>query len=311
MLRLASLFKPASLLGVLLGALLGFFPGPAPSWERMGGLAIARAQAPKFEKSDDEKDMETHEKKTRAGVKIAPPPGASSPKADAKGVDDLFRSLPDDVQSDGEISLPAEGLGMELVGPEEAERKRLEKRRRDFNLRSVDEEQSGGRGSLDERHTRDLSDIERKLGVESESDEAQKAPSFTLTVQKIKDQFRARDYEEAVITLADLMRHYPRSPQLLVMKGTLHQKLGQIDLSLQAYQRAFEYEPSKRLKAQIDHLKRLQAERERLRPRREGIVTPLGIEDATFVRKPGAPASAPATPRPKIDLPPALPQGAK
>jgi tetratricopeptide (TPR) repeat protein len=257
------------------------------SFASLGAQPAALAQG-KFEKSKEEEDLEVHEKKSRTGVKIAPPSGAASPRSDGKAVDDLFRSLPEDARDDGEVSLPAEGLGMELVNPEEIERRRLENRRRELLLKAVDDEQSGGRKALDERHTRELSDIERRLGVESNDPGLEKPPSYTLSVQKIKDLYRARDYEEALILLTDTLRHYPRAPQLLMMKGTLHQKLGQIDLAAQAYQRAFEYEPSRRLKAQIDYIRRLQAERERLRPRREGIVIPLGVEEATFITKPKA-----------------------
>lgn len=282
-LALVSESSASARLGCLVALSCFFLQGVQP---------VAFAQA-KFEKSKQEVDLEVHEKKSRAGVKIAPPAGATSPRSDARAVDDLFRSLPEDVGSDGELSLPADGLGMEAVNPEEIERRRLEERRRELLLRAVDEEQSGGRKSLDERHTRELSDIERKLGVESKDVELEKAPSFTLSVQKIKSLYRARDYEEALIVLTDVLRHYPRSPQLLMMKGTLHQKLGQIDLAGQAYERAFEYEPSRRLKAQIDYIKRLQAERERLRPRREGIVIPLGVEEATFISKPKPDAPPP------------------
>lgn len=267
------------------------------------------AWAEEYVKSGVEKALEVHEKKSRTGVKIAPPPGGPSGRDETRAVDELMRSVPED---SGEVSLPASylDLGGAPQTPEEIERRRLEQRRREFNLRGVDEELSGGRKALDERHTRELSDIERKLGVESRDEDVGKAPSFTLGIQNVKNLFKAREYEEALIVLSDLLRHYPKSPQLLLMKGTLHHRLGQIDIALSAYQRAFEIEPSRRLKAQIDSLKRMQADRESLRPRREGVVIPLGIEDAQFVRprQPALPATSPTTrTAPPAATPPSAP----
>jgi hypothetical protein len=241
-------------------------------------------------KSKEEQALEVHEKKSRAGVRIAPPPGAPDTSAVQKSAEKLLKEGTGGWEN-GDVSYPVLDLGMSGEGadPEAGEkndRKNFERRRKESTLKSLDSELSGGRKSMDERHTKELSDVERRLGLEPEDESIGKLPSFTLGVQKIKELFRAREFEEALLELSELLRHYPKSPQLLLMKGTLHQRLGQLDLSLAAYEKAFEWEPSRKLKAQIDSLKRRIEERESLRPKREGIVIPEGVEDAQFVIPP-------------------------
>jgi tetratricopeptide (TPR) repeat protein len=231
------------------------------------------------EKSDEERSIEVHERKTRVGAKIAPPTGQiQNEKKSRSAVEDLFGLPPGESSSDDEMSVPAEGI---FQDPAEKERQELEKRRRERNLQPLDRELSGGRKSMDDRHSKDLLELDKSLGVESEpSDEG--SQSYTLSVIQIKKLFKSREYEEALISLTELLRQYPLSIQLLLMKGTLHQRLDQIDLALAAYEKAFEFEPSQRLKAQIDYLKRRRWERENLRGRAKGSVTPLGIEESVY-----------------------------
>ena len=248
------------------------------------------SETPK-EPSDEEKGMVVHEQKTRAGVRIAPPSGKIGSDTRARSaVEELLSIPPGESSSDDEMSAPAEGV---FEDPAEKERRELERRRRERNLQPLDRELSGGRKSMDERHSKDLMDLDRSLGVESDSD-PEGGQSYTLAVIQLKRLFKAREYEEALILLTELLRQYPLSVQLLMMKGTLHQRLDQIDLALAAYEKAFEEEPSKRLKAQIDYLKRRSWERNRLRSqgdgqrsRLEGTVIPLGVEE-TRVLQPGS-----------------------
>lgn len=60
------------------------------------------------------------------------------------------------------------------------------------------------------------------------------------------------------------------------MKGTLHLRLSQTDLSLAAYEKAYDLEPGGRLLAQIEQLRRLVGERETLRQKKAEGLAPLG-----------------------------------
>ena len=90
-------------------------------------------------------------------------------------------------------------------------------------------------------------------------------PSFTAQTQKIRELFRGKRFEDALVETNELVLYYPRSALLWTMKGTLHLRLQQNDLSLSAYEKAFDIEPSQRLLAQIEDLRRVVSEREGLR----------------------------------------------
>lgn len=201
------------------------------------------------------------------GAPIAPPPGGDTQRKERQAVDSMLGQIPQG--NDDEVSVPIEAIpGFERRSTEE-------ERRRQFNAQKTDNEIVGSTGAADERNAQQLGDIDRALGVEPLENGGQ-APSYTLGLQTLKDLYKEKKFEDALISVNDLLRWYPKSAQLLMMKGTLHQRLGQIDLSLSAYQRAFEFEPSRKLKAQIDHVQRLVNEREQLRRQREGVVAPGG-----------------------------------
>ena len=250
-----------------------------PPADAKGDKKVMQAKAPVAakEKAETEGGEPAVEALPGPGARISPPPGAEKSKKERQAVDKLLAGLPDEARDGGELSIPADPA----LTPESTGRS-AEERRRDFQARQTDEELTGGARSLDERHTKDLGDLDSQLKVTPEENAGQ-GPSFSRGIQKVKELFKNRSFEEALIETNELLHYYPASAQLLLMKGTLHQRLGQIDLALAAYSRAFEYEPSKKLKAQIDHLKRLVAERESLRKPLEGIVVPGGVEETKFI----------------------------
>lgn len=213
------------------------------------------------------------------GSPIAPPAGTDA-EADRSDADKFWEEVPGDVRAGvTDMSFPLE------PGPETGRQGEAEKRRRAMEARSTDTEIMGSQRTIDKRLGSQVGELDRALGVE-EIESSREIPSFTLGVQKIKKFYQAKNYEEALIDSNELLRYYPRSAQLLMMKGTLHQKLGQVDLALLAYRRAFEYEPSRKLQQQIEFLKFRISEREALRAPAQGIVTP---GDAPEIRnKPAA-----------------------
>ncbi len=214
----------------------------------------------------------------KKNLNIAPPDAqhvANKNKSSAQ-VDEMLDQLPEDARgSDGEISIPVDPS---VLQSSEKKLTPLEQRRREVNARRTDQEIIGATRSRDDALGKEMNDIDKKLKVTNDDNNDQ-LPSFTLGSQKIKDLYKMREYDEALIEANELLRYYPKSAALLSMKGSLHQRLGQIDVALSSYKRAYEYEPSRRLLAQIEHLQRLIAERESLRRTREGIVTPGGVQE--------------------------------
>jgi hypothetical protein len=144
--------------------------------------------------------------------------------------------------------------------------------------RATDSEVSSSEGGIGSEHDGELGRIERDLNLESDFVPSGPIPSFSLGAAKIKRLYRNQQYENALIETNTMLEYYPRSPLLLMMKGTLHQWLGQIDLALAAYRQAAIHRPSAKLKAQIRFLELKVSERERLKHRIEGEVIPLGAE---------------------------------
>lgn len=155
-----------------------------------------------------------------------------------------------------------------------------EQRQHSIRARSTDAEIAALEGGLGSPLDRELARIERDLDLETTLP-ADKVPSFTAGTKKVKSLFKRRHFEDALVETNYLLEFYPRSPQLLMMKGTLHQKLDQIDLALSAYREAYFIRPHRKLHAQIRYLEMRIADRERLRrtsDQVEGVVTPGGVE---------------------------------
>jgi hypothetical protein len=58
------------------------------------------------------------------------------------------------------------------------------------------------------------------------------------------------------------------------MKGTLYQRLNQIELALASYERAYDIEPTRKLLAQIEHLRSVLNDRAEIAKPRSPIVLP-------------------------------------
>ncbi len=205
------------------------------------------------------------------GAVIAPPSGpAGVTRPDDANLGRQF--LDDSDASSFEYEVPRRGTASgEAPSPED-----------EFRARATDSELIGSEGGMGSPLDRELGSLERELDLEPTRPPGP-APSFSLTVKKIKNLFRKRKYQDALIETNYALEFYPQSPQLLMMKGTLHQKLQQIDLALSAYQEAFDLRPSRKLRAQIKYLRLKVKERESLRGPIEGEVIPEGVESIESV----------------------------
>ena len=67
--------------------------------------------------------------------------------------------------------------------------------------------------------------------------------SYLLTLAKVKDLYRNRHYELALVELVELERQYPNDEHILSMKGSLHERLGNKGLAREAWQQVLTLNP--------------------------------------------------------------------
>jgi tetratricopeptide (TPR) repeat protein len=79
--------------------------------------------------------------------------------------------------------------------------------------------------------------------------------SYLLTLAKVKDLYRNRHYELALVELVELEKQYPNDEHILSMKGSLHERLGNKNLAREAWQQALSLNPFNL--AVLEALKRL------------------------------------------------------
>ena len=67
--------------------------------------------------------------------------------------------------------------------------------------------------------------------------------SYLLTLAKVKDLYRTRNYELALVELVALEREYPEDERIMSMKGSLYEKLGRRQLAREAWEAALALNP--------------------------------------------------------------------
>lgn len=157
-------------------------------------------------------------------------------------------------------------------------RRELRESELEAQARATDAELSEAEGGAGSAFAQELGSLESELGLEPKGSGNDKKPSLALGIGRIKQLYKMRSFEAALIETNRMLEFYPRSPQLLLMKGTLHQWLGQLDLALVSYREAASRRPSPKLAAQIRYLEMKIKERERLKGWVEGEVIPGGPE---------------------------------
>lgn len=206
--------------------------------------------------------------------RISPPgtnPAETKPTSNSSEIDKILSQMPKDSrESDSEISIPISAFD----GPQSTDAlDERGKRLRDAHNRRTDNEITGSTRSIDERKPREIGELDKSLEV-APTEKPGASPSYVSTVQKIKDQFKRREYENALVETNEALRYYPRSAQLLTMKGTLYQRLNHLELALSAYERAYDIEPSRKLLAQMEHLRNILNDRASIAAPRSTLVPP-------------------------------------
>ena len=67
--------------------------------------------------------------------------------------------------------------------------------------------------------------------------------SYLLTLAKVKDLYRTRNYELALVELVALEREYPEDERIMSMKGSLYEKLGRRQLAREAWEAVLALNP--------------------------------------------------------------------
>jgi tetratricopeptide (TPR) repeat protein len=193
-------------------------------------------------------------------LKILPPPGLKeNSQTSTRELVEQVLGVDKNSREAGEVKLPAGVMGLQpgdLTGDPVAQSREMSR------LKRTDTEISAVSGAGD--FERKLGEFDRLLDV-TEQENKPLAPSFVQATKKIREMFAQKRYEDALVEVNEVLLHYSASGLLWTMKGTLHLRMSQIDLSLAAYEKAFALEPNGRLSAQIEQLRRLVAERETLK----------------------------------------------
>lgn len=83
------------------------------------------------------------------------------------------------------------------------------------------------------------------------------APSYTLGIARINENYKKRNYEIALIEINNLLAFYPNSPQLHKMKGTVLLKMRNLPLAELAWIKALELAPrDKTLQRALERLQK-------------------------------------------------------
>jgi len=67
--------------------------------------------------------------------------------------------------------------------------------------------------------------------------------SYLLTLARVKDLYRSKQYELALVELTELDRQYPDDEHILSMKGSLYERLGNKNLAREAWQQTLRINP--------------------------------------------------------------------
>jgi len=67
--------------------------------------------------------------------------------------------------------------------------------------------------------------------------------SYLLTLARVKDLYRTRHYEIALVEIVELEKQYPDDERILSMKGSLYERMGNKNLARDAWQQVLDINP--------------------------------------------------------------------
>jgi len=145
-----------------------------------------------------------------------------------------------------EVTIPLRGkpggaLGADQAPVTAADKEIISQRDADENARA-DDATEGARDALDEqggpRPPRPM-----RPAAAGAAPAASPRASYLLTLAKVKELYRTRNYEVALVELVNLEREYPNDERILSMKGSLFEKLGKKRLAREAWEAVLAINP--------------------------------------------------------------------
>lgn len=87
-------------------------------------------------------------------------------------------------------------------------------------------------------------ELEQSLSLVPEEDGIPRGESSYLAgLDQVKSLYKRGRYEAALLGVEDMIRQYQTDPRLYEMKGTLLERLGQLDLALKSWKQALRFKP--------------------------------------------------------------------
>lgn len=156
-----------------------------------------------------------------------------------KGDGTVEVEIPRDQQEPGDFVIP---ISRGLASTEEtADPFGLEKRkpgRSDFEIT-----RKFPQGAQEDEYRQ--KNIEHELGLTRSRDTTpENEQSYLASVDHLKLLYRSGRFEAALLETDTLIRDYPTNPRIYEMRGTLFEKIGHLDLALQAWKQALKFNPS-------------------------------------------------------------------
>jgi len=138
---------------------------------------------------------------------------------------------------------PSTRIGVDMPTLTAADREIIQQREADARAEAGTPEPSSDEGPMKRASTREDGDGDGKPAPKRAArkpgdNKASTKNSYLLTLARVKDLYRAKQYELALVELAELDRQYPDDEHILSMKGSLYERLGNIALAREAWQSA-------------------------------------------------------------------------
>ena len=103
--------------------------------------------------------------------------------------------------------------------------------------------QAGGRQHAAARDDGDTKPPEKRSRKPGDDKPPSAKASYLLTLARVKELYRTRQYELALVEIGELDRQYPDDEHILSMKGSLYERLGNKNLAREAWQQTLRINP--------------------------------------------------------------------
>lgn len=94
---------------------------------------------------------------------------------------------------------------------------------------------------------REIIEAKRAAGKQvpaTKAGEEKRSPSYLATIARVRELYKRRQYEMALVDLVELDRQYPDDERILEMKGTLYNRLNRRKEAKRAWERVLSLNPN-------------------------------------------------------------------